>query len=213
MLGAWLGATETAQLCRELLSDLVERGLPTDRSLLFVLDGSKALRRAVKDTFGDKALVQRCQVHKERNVPDLLPKSYQRVVRMRLRAAWGMKLYEAAKTELKKLVEYLDDLNPSAACSLEAGLEETLTIHRLQLPDALRQTLRSTNPIENCFSFKQKYCRNVKRWSSADMALRWSSAMLLEVEKRFRRIRGHRSMPQLISALNTVEVDKKKVIA
>ena len=196
-----------------MLSDLIERGLPTDRSLLFVLDGSKALRRAVKDTFGDKALVQRCQVHKERNVLDLLPKSYQRVVRMRLRVAWGMKSYEDAKAELKKLVDYLDDLNPSAARSLEKGLEETLTIHRLQVPDALRKTLRSTNPIENCFSFKQKYCRNVKRWSSADMALRWSSAMLLEVEKRFRRIRGHRSMPQLISALNTVEVDKKKAIA
>ncbi len=213
MLGVWLGATETAQLCRELLSDLVERGVPTDRPLLFVLDGSKALRRAVKDTFGDKAVVQRCQVHKERNVLDLLPKSYQRVVRMRLRAAWAMKSYEDAKAELKKLVDYLDDLNPSAARSLEEGLEETLTIHRLQVPDALRKTLRSTNPIENCFSFKQKYCRNVKRWSSADMVLRWSSAMLLEVEKRFRKIRGYRSMPQLISALNTIDVDKNKAIA
>ena len=213
MLGVWLGATETAQLCRELLSDLVERGVPTDRPLLFVLDGSKALRRAVKDTFGDKALVQRCQVHKERNVLDLLPKSYQRVVRMRLRAAWGMKSYEDAETELKKVVEYLDDLNPSAARSLEEGLEETLTIHRLQVPDALRKTLRSTNPIENCFSFKQKYCRNVKRWSSADMVLRWSSAMLLEVEKRFRKIRGYRSMPQLLAALSTFSMDNKKATA
>ena len=213
MLGVWLGATETAQLCKELLADLLERGVTTDRPLLFVLDGSKALRRAVKDTFGDKALVQRCQVHKERNVLDHLPKSYQRVVRMRLRAAWGMKSYEDAETELKKVVEYLDDLNPSAARSLEEGFEETLTIHRLQVPAALRKTLRSTNPIENCFSFKQKYCRNVKRWTSADMVLRWSSAMLLEVEKRFRKIRGHRSMPQLLAALSTVSMDKKKATA
>ncbi len=124
-----------------------------------------------------------------------------------------MKLYKDAKAELKKLVDYLDDLNPSAARSLEEGLEETLTIHRLQVPDALRKTLRSTNPIENCFSFKQKYCRNVKRWSSADMVLRWSSAMLLEVEKRFRKIRGYRSMPQLLTALNTVEMDTKEPIA
>ncbi len=213
MLGVWLGATETAQLCKELLADLIERGVPTDRPLLFVLDGSKALRRAVKDTFGDKALVQRCQVHKERNVLDQLPKSYQRVVRMRLRAAWGMKSYEDAETELKKVVEYLDDLNPSAARSLEEGLKETLTIHRLQVPAVLRKTLRSTNPIENCFSFKQKYCRNVKRWTSADMVLRWSSAMLLEIEKRFRKIRGHRSMPQLLAALSTVSMDKKKATA
>ena len=134
---------------------------------------------------------------------------------MRLRAAWTMKFYSDARAELKKLVEYLDDLNPSAARSLEEGLEETLTIHRLEVPDALRKTLRSTNPIENCFSFKQKYCRNVKRWSRGDMVLRWSSAMLLEVEKRFRRIRGHRSVRQLLSSLNLVniDVDKKKATA
>ena len=103
----------------------------------------------------------------------------------------------------------------SRARSLEEGLEETLTIHRLEVPDALRKTLRSTNPIENCFSFKQKYCRNVKRWSRGDMVLRWSSAMLLEVEKRFRRIRGHRSVRQLLSSLNLVniDVDKKKATA
>lgn len=212
MLGVWLGATENAQLCKELLADLLERGLPQDRSLLFVLDGSKALRKAVRDTFGDRAHVQRCQVHKEKNVLSHLPEKHHRVVRMRLRAAWTMKFYSDAKTELKKLVEYLDNLNPSAARSLEEGFEETLTIHRLEVPDALRKTLRSTNPIENCFSFKQKYCRNVKRWSSGDMVLRWSSAMLLEVEKRFRRIRGHRNMPQLLSALN-IDVDKKKATA
>jgi hypothetical protein len=100
-----------------------------------------------------------------------------------------------------------------SARSLEEGFEETLTIHRLGVPADLRKTLRSTNPIENCFSFKQKYCRNVKRWSSAGMVLRWSSAMLLEVEKRFRKIRGHRGMPQLLAALYTVSMDKKKATA
>ena len=215
ILGVWLGATENARLCKDLLADLIDRGLPSDRSLLFVLDGSKALHRAVTDTFGDSAHIQRCQIHKERNVKSYLPEKHHRVVKMRLRAAWTMKFYSDAKKELKKLVEYLDDLNPSAARSLEEGLEETLTIHRLEVPEALRKTLRSTNPIENCFSFKQKYCRNVKRWSSGTMVLRWSGAMLLEVEKRFRRIRGYRSMPQLLAALNTaaIDVDTKKAIA
>jgi len=212
VLGVWLGATETAQVSKQLLADLIERGLPEDRPLLFVLDGSKALRKAVKDTFGARAHVQRCQVHKQRNVLDHLPKSHQRVVRMRLRAAWTMKLYADAEAELRKLVDYLEELNPSAAHSLEEGLEDTLTLHRLEVPDSLRRTLRSTNPIENCFSFKPKYCRNVKRWSSGDMVLRWSSAMLLELEKRFRRIRGHKNMPQLLAALN-VGVETKKAIA
>lgn len=212
VLGVWLGATENTQVSKQLLADLVERGLPDDRTLLFVLDGSKALRRAVKDTFGSSAHVQRCQIHKQRNVLDHLPKSHHRVVRMRLRAAWSMKLYADAQTELRKLVDYLEELNPSAARSLEEGLEETLTLHRLEVPDALRRTLRSTNPIENCFSFKPKYCRNVKRWSSGDMVLRWSSAMLLELEKRFRRIRGHQSMPKFLAALD-VGVERKKAIA
>jgi len=215
ILGVWLGATENARLCKDLLADLIERGLPSDRPLLFVLDGSKALHKAVTDTFGDSAQIQRCQIHKQRNVLSYLPQKYHRVVRMRLRAAWTMKYYSDAKAELKKLVEYLDDLNPSAARSLEEGLEETLTIHRLEMPEGLRKTLRSTNPIENCFSFKRKYCRNVKRWSSGTMVLRWSAAMLLEVEKRFRRIRGYRSMSRLLAALSTaaIDVDKKKAIA
>lgn len=213
MLGVWLGATETAQVSKQLLADLIKRGLPQDQSLLFVLDGSKALHKAVTDTFGELTHVQRCQIHKERNVLDHLPKSHHRAVRMRLNAAWGMKHYSDAKGELKKLVDYLDELNPSAARSLEEGMEETLTIHRLELPDSLRKTLRSTNPIENCFSFRRKYCRNVKRWSSADMVLRWSSAMLLEVEKRFRKIRGFRNMPQLIAALSTTNMDTKKASA
>ena len=157
MLGVCLGATENSHVTNQLLADLIERGLPQGRPLLFVLDGSKALHKAVKDTFGEFAHVQRCQVHKERNVLDHLPKSHQRTVRMRLNAAWGMKLYSDAKDELKKLVEYVENLNPSAARSLEEGLEETLTIHRLELPESLRKTLRSTNPIENCFSFKPKY--------------------------------------------------------
>ena len=212
MLGVWPGATENTTVTKQLLADLPDRGLPQDKPLLFVLDGAKALRRAVKDTFGKSAYVQRCQIHKERNVLDHLPKSHQRVVRMRLKAAWGMTSHAEAEKELKKIVDYLHELNPAAARSLQEGLEETITIHRLNVPDALRRSLRSTNPIENCFSFKQKYCRNVKRWSSADMVLRWSSAMLLEVEKKFRRLRGHRNMPQLVAALSR-HVETNKAIA
>ncbi len=213
ILGLWHGATENTTVCKGLLNDLIERGLPTDRSYLFVLDGSKALHKAVKAVFGDRAQMQRCHVHKERNVISYLPDEYHRMVRQRLHAAWGMTDYGKAKKALLKLVEYLRTLNASAARSLEEGLEETLTVHRLKLPDQLRLTFRTSNPIENCFSSTRHLCRNVKRWSSEDMAVRWAGTMLLEAEKKFRRVRGFREMPFLVSVLRKDEVDSRTVSA
>lgn len=201
VLGLWPGATENAEVCKGLLEELLRRALATDRRYLFVLDGSKALRKAVVACFGKRASVQRCQVRKQRNVLGYLPEEYHASVRQRLRAAWGMRRYEDARRALEKLVGWLKPLSPSAAASLEEGLEETLTLHRLGVPDALRQTLRSTNPIESCFSRTRQLCGHVKRWRSQEMAQRWAGAMLLEAEKRFRRVKGYREIAALVRAL------------
>jgi transposase-like protein len=201
VLGLWPGASENAEVSKALLEDLVRRGLATDRKYLFVLDGSKALRKAVEACFGQRAQVQRCQVHKERNVLAHLPEAYHASVRQRLRAAWGLRRHEEAQRSLAKLVGYLEELSPSAAASLREGLEETLTLHRLGVPELLRRTLDSTNPIESCFSRARKLCGNVTRWRSQEMAQRWAGAMLLEAEKRFKRVKGYREMAVLIQAL------------
>lgn len=205
VLGLWSGATENAQVCKDLLADLVHRGLASDRRYLFVLDGSKALHQAVQATFGKRAEVQRCHRHKERNVLGYLPPSYHGTVRQRLRAAWGLNGYREAKAALKKLVEYLEELSVSAARSLEEGLEETLTLHRLGVPESLRVTLRSTNLIESCFAATRELVENVKRWRSAEMVERWAGTMLLEAEQQFHRVKGHRDMPLLLVSLRGIE--------
>ena len=204
VLGLWQGASESAEVAKGLLRDLVRRGVDPEKKYLVVLDGSKGLHKAVRQVFGEQAEIQRCTTHKQRNVIDHLPKEHHRTVRMRLRSAWNMKDYEDAKSELLRLVRYLKDLNPSAARSLEEGLEETLTLHRLDAPDSLRRSLRTTNMIENCFSKMRHLCRNVKRWRAGDMAERWAGTMLVESEKKFRRLKGHRSMPKLLVALGRV---------
>jgi putative transposase len=201
VLGLWAGATENATVCKELLSDLVQRGLTTGKKYLVVIDGSKALAKAVRATFGDQVTIQRCQVHKERNVLEQLPPEHQGRIRQRLRAAWNLKGFAEAEAALKKVVADLEELSPAAAASLREGLEETLTLHRLQVPETLRRTLRSTNPIESCFSATRRRCRNVTRWRSQEMVQRWVGTILLEVEQRFRRVRGHREMPLLLAAL------------
>ena len=205
VLGLWPGATENTEVATGLLADLLRRGLRTDQPYLFVLDGSAALHKAVQKTFGRRAVVQRCQVHKERNVLGYLPPEYHATVRARLRAAWGLKQYADARAALVKLVAYLAELSVSASRSLEEGLEETLTLHRLGVPESLRRTLRSTNPIESCFSTTRELCQNVKRWRSQEMTQRWAATMLLQSERRMRRIKGHRELPVVIAALQGIE--------
>jgi transposase-like protein len=201
VLGLWPGATENATVCKGLLDDLEQRGLATDRRYLVVIDGSKALAKAVRAKFGARAEVQRCQVHKERNVLEHLPPEHQSRVRQRLRAAWNLKGHAEAWAALERVTEQLAELSPTAAASLREGLEETLTVHRLGVPGLLRQTLRSTNPLESCFATTRTLCRNVKQWRSEEMAQRWAGTMLLQVERSFRRVRGYREMPLLVATL------------
>jgi putative transposase len=212
LLGLWPGATENAEVCGQLLDELIARGLSTQKRYLLVLDGSKALAKAVKDRFGQLALIQRCRLHKERNIQSYLPKKYHKLLAMKLRAAWSMTKYEDALKELCKIHDWLASINQAAAKSLEEAFEETLTVNRLGLPENLRRVLSSTNIIESCFSLADDLCRNVKNWRDANMAWRWAGTVLLEVEKRFHRVRSYREMPILVEALSR-GVDNTEAVA
>lgn len=201
VLGLWEGSTENSAMAQALLRDLVARGLPTERALLFVVDGSKALRKALRDVFGGLALVQRCQVHKERNVLEHLPQSLRPSVRRALRQAWQSSGADLARRQLERLAASLEAAHPGAAASLREGLEETLTLLHLGVDGALYRTLRSTNPIENLNGSVAVYTRNVKRWRGGSMILRWVGAAVAEASTRFRRVRGHDAFDQLVLAL------------
>lgn len=205
VLGLWHGATENSTLVKELLADLRERGLNTEARLLVVVDGAKALYKGVREVFGERALIQRCRVHKLRNVLEHLPLEKRQQAVWRLRGAWAKATPEAALKELKACVKWLETISPSAARSLEEGLEETLTITRLGLPEPLVRTFSSTNLIESCFARTEAWTRRVKRWRNGKMVLRWGAAALLFAEKGFRRVRGHEHMPQLLATLNQNE--------
>lgn len=202
ILGLVQGSTENSAAVQRLLDDLIERGLNASQRMLLVLDGSKALRKAVRKIFGGRCPVQRCQLHKRRNVADLLPTEYQRSADQRIRTAYAMKDYDKAKAQLLKTVMWLEDINPSAAASLREGLDDTLTLHRLKLPHQLRESLQSTNLIESAFSVADDVIGRVKRWRGGDMRLRWTAAGLLMAEEQFRRIRGCNLMPQLMAVLD-----------
>ena len=212
VLGLWPGATENAEVCGALLDDLLERGLSKDKTYLFVLDGAKALHKAVVQRFGDKTLIQRCRLHKRRNVQKHLPKKYHGLLALKLRVAWEMTDYDQAYKELQKVHDWLASINQAAAQSLEEGFEETLTINRLGLSPQLRRLLASTNIIESCLSRVGDGCHNVKRWRDANMARRWVGAVLLEAENRFHRVQGYREMPLLITALAKA-LDTKEAVA
>jgi len=201
VLGLWPGATENAEVCGQLLDDLIDRGLSPQQHYLFVLDGSKALKKAVKDRFGKQALIQRCRVHKERNVKSHLPPDYHQLLSLKLKAAWGMTDYVEARRQLQKVHDWLATINLAAAHSLEEGLEDTLTVNRLNLPDELRKAFCTTNLIESAFSLTADLCRNVKRWRNANMAWRWAGTVLLEAQNRFYKVRGWRTLPLLRQAL------------
>lgn len=200
-LGLWDGSTENATVCQSLLTDLQSRGLRTDRSLLVVIDGSKALHKAVTQTWGSAALIHRCQLHKQRNVLDHLPDGQRPWVRAILSRAYHHADVVIARRLLQDLARRLEDRYPSAATSVREGLDETLTILALGLSDRLRQSLATTNPIESMISRTRHVKRNVKRWRSGHMVLRWTAAAILEAVKGFRRLKGHRDMPKLVAAL------------
>ncbi len=210
VLGLWQGATENTTVVKALLEDLVARGLKTDRRYLFVIDGAKALRAAIEKVFGERAEVQRCQIHKRRNVKDHLPENCQKDYDRRIRNAYAMTHYEEARAELEKIVRQLERINPSAAHSLEEGMEETLTVHRLGVGARLRRTLSSTNPIESCLSTVERVARNVKRWREGDQSLRWTATGLLEAEKRFNRVKGYREIGVLNHRLNPSTIQQEE---
>jgi len=201
VLGVWEGATENATVCKALLSDLVGRGLNTDQEVLVITDGSKALRAAVREVLGKKAEIQRCQVHKKRNVLEHLPESSRGWVGRKMEQIWIEPDYGRAVAGMKSLACKLEQDYPGAAASLREGLEETLTVNRLKIPGLLRVSLRSTNVIETAFDKVRQHSRNVKRWQSGEQVLRWVSAGLLEAEEGFRKVKGYRQIPILIAAL------------
>jgi putative transposase len=200
-LGLWDGSTENAAVCQSLLSDLQSRGLRTDRSLLVILDGSKALHKAVTQTFGSAALIQRCQVHKLRNILEHLPEGQRPWVRAIVARAYKQGEVTPARRLLQDLARRLEDRYPSAAASVREGLDETLTVLSLGLSDRLRQSVATTNAIESLISRTRQVKRNVKRWRGGHMVLRWTAAAILEAVKGFRRLKGHKDMPKLLAGL------------
>ncbi len=200
-LGLWEGSTENAAVATALLADLVDRGLDTAQGVLVVIDGAKALRRAVRDVLGERTPVQRCVRHKERNVLDHLPERDRPAVKRRLRAAWALDDHNQALERITGLAGELERSRPGAAASLREGLEETLTVTRLGVRGALRKTLQSTNPCESMIECVRRSSRNVKRWQSGEMCLRWTAAGMLEAERQFRRIIGYRDLAKLANAV------------
>ena len=199
-LGLWDGSTENARVCQDLLANLQSRGLRTDRSLLVILDGSKALRKAVRATFGEAALVQRCQVHKMRNVLEYLNDRDRPWAQAILRRAYQATDVKTAQRLLLDLARRLETEYPSAAESVREGLDETLTVLTLKLSPRLRRSLATTNAAESLISRTRHVKRNVKRWRGGQMMLRWVAAGILEAVKGFRRLKGYADMPTLVSA-------------
>jgi putative transposase len=209
-LGLAEGATENATVTRELLAGLRERGLEVTRPILVVIDGAKALRRAVTDVF-DHPVIQRCQLHKLRNVTDRLPDALASTVAKRIRRAYHHPDPLLAQAELEALARELDRSHPGAAASLREGLAETLTVIRLGVPPTLARTLRSTNSIESMIAICRDHAANVKRWQDGQMVLRWIAAGMGEAAKQFRRVNGHLHLPALRSALEaTITVTPAK---
>lgn len=202
VLGLREGATESSTSCKALLADLESRGLRTDGPILAVIDGSKALAKAIGAVFGDRAAIQRCQAHKVRNVEDQLPEAMRSSVRHTMREAYRCRNVERARRILTNLARRLRDDHPGAAASLEEGLDETLTVMSFGLPEWLERTLSTTNAIENLVGSVRDVGARVKRWRNGRMIVRWTGTALIEASKHFRRVRDHRGLKILAAALN-----------
>ena len=212
VLGVWQGATENTTVVKGLLEDLVDRGLDRQRRYLVVIDGSKALRAGVERVFGDQVEVQRCQIHKRRNVKEYLPENCQKDYDRRMRNAYAMNNYADAKEALQKIFRQLERINPSAARSLEEGLEETLTVHRLGIGErCCGGNWPPPTRSNRALSTVQRVARNVKRWREGDQPLRWTATGLLEAEKKFRRIKGYQEILLLKERLNPSRIQQKEV--
>lgn len=210
VLGLHEGATENSSACKELLNGIVDRGVSTSQSILFVIDGGKGLKKAITEIWGKQALIQRCRIHKLRNVKEHLPFSMQVSVSQAMWQAYSLRDVAKAKKLLLNLAAKLENKHPGAASSLREGLDDTLTIMGLNLPELLEKSLSVTNAIENIFSSVRRISGRVKRWNGGKMILRWSAASLLEAEKGFQRIRGYKQIPKLIEALKT-HVEKQRL--
>jgi putative transposase len=216
VLGLWQGSTENAALCTSLLQDLLERGLRINGKVLCVIDGGRGLRRGLSDVVGDLAVVQRCVLHKRRNVLAHLPQARHAHVARALSEAWNCDSAELARRRLKTLIQWLErNGEDSAAASLREGLEETLTVLKFDLPASLRGFLLTTNAVENLIGSLRRVTRNVTRWRSGDMIARWSAVGLSNAEQNFRRVRGYRHLPILARALHheAVKIDRTEEAA
>ena len=212
VLGLREGTTENSRVAQALLRDLLERGLDPERARVFVIDGSKAFRVAIRKTFDRLGVVHRCQIHKRRNILAHLPEVLHASVTKVLVEAWDSPDAQLAARRLRRLADSLETEHPGAAASIREGLEETLTLQRLGLQGALYRTLRSTNTIENLNDSVATYTRNVKRWRGGSMLVRWVSASVLEASQRFRRVRGYRDLAALVVALQKIEDEQEDAI-
>ncbi len=214
VLGFWQGATENHAICQELFADLEARKLQLSENVLYVTDGGKGVIKALRDRFGKKLLHQRCTVHKDRNIQGHLAKKYREAAHQRFRNAIDCHSYEDAKTELKKLEDWLEKINPSAAESLRESQGELLTVHRLEVPMQLRKTLHSTNPIESMFAQSTWAQGNIKNISSGKtMPQRWLGTTLLYAEKKFRRIKGYLAIPETRRKIMQIRETKGTIAA
>jgi putative transposase len=214
-LGLWAGSTENHVVATSLLQSLIARGLHVDSSLLFVIDGGTGLRKALRDVFGDRAVVQRCQVHKVRNVLGYLPDARRPYVRQQMSQAYKSASAKVAKKLLLQLATWLEaNGEDSAAASVREGLDETLTVLRLGLRSSLARTFATTNAIENLNGTLRRVLRNVKRWRGESMIRRWVALGIAEAQRGFRRVKGYRQMQVLVAALrstSTTVAEEKKV--
>ena len=201
-LGLIEGATEHSAVVQALIDDLIARGLDPAVPRLFIIDGAKALAKAIRRSFGRHTPIQRCQIHKARNIMERLSPALHASVRRALRQAWELDDADKAEKLIRNLAQRLERDAPGVSKSILEGLDEILTVSRLGLPAELRRSLACTNIIENMMGTVRRVTRNVKRWSSASMALRWTAAAMLEAKKGFRRLKAYKQLPALRVAIN-----------
>jgi transposase-like protein len=209
-LGFWEGATENAEVGQGLLEDLERRGLKLSAKVLFIIDGGKGTAKALQGRYGRKLLVQRCTIHKDRNLQAHLPKKYRQEAHRRFRVALEQNDYKEAEKMLKDLEQWLRAINESAADSLLEAFNELLTLHRLKVPALLRKTLHSTNPIESLFSRVRACEKNLKRYRNSRMAQRWLASVLLYAERSFNRIKGHEAIKAVLANIEAEQTTISK---